>query len=171
MLQLLLDRFALCLSRSRRVEGLWIGGFLLDKHSLVFERVEAALNLIKTYDPLRYQRLLRDLERIWVFLVPGGLGQFRQSLNCCDLHERFVLAEATRPDQMAAAMVNEATHAGLIHCGIGYEPQFRARVEAVCFRRELAFAAKLPNGELIQREGESRLSNYRADDYWADEAF
>jgi hypothetical protein len=169
-LKLLLDRFALCLSRSHRVDGLWVGGFLLDKHSLVFERVDAALSLIKTYDPLRYRRILCDVERIWVFLVPGGLGQFRRSLKSCDIDERFVLAETTRPEQIAAVIVHEATHARLFHCGIGYEAELRARVEAVCCRRELAFAARLPDGDQIRDEGERRLAGYPSE-YWTAEAF
>jgi len=49
-------------SASRHIDGLWIGSFDIavevEQH---LRRVEEALNLIKTYDPLRYARLIRDL--------------------------------------------------------------------------------------------------------------
>jgi hypothetical protein len=56
--------------------------------------------------------------------------------------------------------VHEATHARLWHSGIGYEEPIRGRVEAVCFRRERAFAARLPDGEEIRRIAEAKLAYY-----------
>jgi hypothetical protein len=159
----------LLFSRGRRIDGLWIGRFLSDPR--VLDRVEEALRLIKTHDPVRYARLLRDLDRIWVTLLPTSLGEFSDALNACKVDERFVLAESSTPEMIAATIVHEATHARLMHRGIGYEGEaFRARVERVCFRRERAFAAKLPDGTEIRTQADSRLEGYPTE-YWADAAF
>jgi hypothetical protein len=141
------DRLMLWLSSGRHVDGLWVGTYFQTNAKQVMRRVEEALRLIKTYDQRRYDRVIRDLERVWVRLVPGALGQYKHSLRACELDERFVLAETSPPDVIAATIVHEATHARLWRCGIGYDENVRARIEAVCFRRELAFARMLPNGE------------------------
>jgi hypothetical protein len=54
---------------------------------------------------------------------------------------------------------------------IGYEEELRVRVEAVCFRRELAFAEKLPNGEQVRERAEKMLELCASRDYWANTAF
>jgi hypothetical protein len=131
--------------------------------------VEEALRLIKVYDRLRYDRLIRDLERMWVRILPGALGCFNHSLHACELDRRFVLDETSLPEFIAAAIVHEATHARLMRCGIGYEEGLRARVEAICFRRELAFATKLPNREQVREQAERRLGIPHA--YWTNAAF
>jgi len=164
------DRIAFRLSRSTYFDGLWVGCFFVDRSSEAFGRIEDALRLIKAHDPVRYRRVLRDLDRVWVTLLPGSLGRFRNAFKSCDLDERFVLAETTSPEEIAAAIVHEATHARLLHCGIGYEPELRARVETICFRRELAFAAKLPDGKRARADAEARLTGY-APDYWTNQAF
>jgi hypothetical protein len=47
----------------------------------------------------------------------------------------------------------------------------RSRVEAICLRRERAFAAKLPNGaQIAERAGHSLIA-YAGQSYWTDEAF
>jgi hypothetical protein len=166
----LLDGLALRLSDSRRIEGIWVGCFGVEKSGGALGRVEEALCLIKTYDSLRYDRLLRDIDRIWVNLLFGSNGEYRNSLRLCVLDERFVLGDTTRPEQIASVIVHEAAHARLKHCGIGYQAELRARVEAVCFRRQRAFAAKLPDGEEVTRDAESRLAGYPSD-FWTDDAF
>jgi len=166
----LIDRFELrFLSGSaRHIDGLWVGG--LEATSPGWSRLEQSLQLIKAHDPLRYRRILRDLERVWVRLLVEGLGSFNQALSACQLDERFVLAETTSPEEIAATIVHEATHARLMRCRIGYPEELRARVEAVCFRRELAFSAKLPNGGQVREQAELRLE-HTSPDYWTNESF
>jgi hypothetical protein len=163
------DRLELRLSNGRCIDGLWIGG-LESEPSPVLDRVEEALRLIKGYDRSRYDRLRRDLERIWVRIVPGALGCFNYSLHACELDRRFVLAEASSPELIAAAIVHEATHARLMRRGVGYAEDLRVRVEAICCRRELAFAGKLPNGEQLRAQAERRLTDI-PNDYWTNAAF
>jgi hypothetical protein len=157
----------LWLSSGRRVDGMWVGTYFQRNAEQVMRRVEEALRLIKTHDERRYKRLIGDLDRVWVRLVPGGLGKYTHSLGACELDERFVLAE-TSPEMIAATIVHEATHARLWRCGFGYDENVRGRVEAVCIRRELAFARRLPNGELVYEQAQDALSNPPAT--WTDTA-
>ncbi|MER8518075.1 hypothetical protein NKI48_17015 [Mesorhizobium sp. M0644] len=120
------------------------------------DKVAAALRLIQKFDPVRYSRLVRDLKRIWITINPGAAAQFVKSTSTCELDRRFVLGEHTLSDQIASAIVHEATHARLHQRGIGYEEELRHRVEWVCMRRELAFAAKLPDGASIRQWVEAR---------------
>ena len=125
---------------------------------LSLRRVEEALSVIKLYSPLQYMRVIGNLDRVWVSLELSSLGCFRRSLNACVLDERYVLAAATTPEMLAKTIIHEATHARLDHCGIYYDDEKkRVRIEAVCMRRELAFAAKLPQGAPLQEEVERTM--------------
>src|SRR5262249_52879499 len=126
------ERMMIRLSDSRLVDGLWIGVGKAKAPELALRRVEEALCLIKVFDRVRYNRLIRDLERVWVTPLPGYSGCFSYLLGACKLDPRFVLAETTLPEMIASTIVHEATHARLQRCGIGYEEELRGRVEAVC---------------------------------------
>jgi hypothetical protein len=155
---LLSDRVMLWLSSGRSVDGLWVGTYFQTNADQVLRRMEEALRLIKIHDQMRYKRLINDLDRVWVRLVPGALGRYVHTLRACELDERFVLADSSLPEVIAATIVHEATHARLCRCGIGYDEIVRSRVEAVCFRRELAFARKLPNGEHVRERALAYLA-------------
>jgi hypothetical protein len=121
------------LSVSKRIDGLLVGTWESDANAeAVFRRVEGALGLIKAHDRLRYERLLRDLERLRVWLLPGGCGSYKKGLRSCELDSRFVLSETSSLEMIASTIVHQATHARLMRCGIGYEMELRARVEAAC---------------------------------------
>ena len=62
------DRVMLRLSAGRLVDGLWIGTFESEAEPIL-RRVEELLRLIKTYDRHRYNRIVGDLERVWVRLL------------------------------------------------------------------------------------------------------
>jgi hypothetical protein len=162
------DRVMLWLSSGKRIDGLWVGTYFQTNAGTVMRRIEEALRLIKIHDRRRYDRLGKDLTRIWVRLVPGALARFVPTLATCELDERFVLADTSSPELIAAAIVHEATHARLWRSGIGYDENLRARVEAACFRRELAFAAKLPNGERVREQARDGLAIPPAS--WTDNA-
>jgi hypothetical protein len=165
----LIDKLQLWRSTSKRIDGLWVGVFEPEPAPLL-QRVERALGLIKSYDRVRYVRLNQDIERVWVRLVPHALGTFNESIDTCELDSRFVRAETSTPEQIAAAIVHEATHARLLRRGIDYSPDLRPRVEAVCLRREIAFAARLPNGAQIRESAKRMLESCNADDDWSDAA-
>lgn len=152
------DRLMLRLSKSEHVDGLWVGVF--DDHpEAMLRRLKNALELIKAHDPLRYSHLIRDLKRLWVCGGLSTIGCFNYRLGACQFDDRFVLAETTTPELLASAIVHEATHARLWNWGIRYDEPLRPRVEAVCVRRQLAFAKKLPDGRRSQEWAERILAS------------
>ncbi|UCI20906.1 hypothetical protein FJ970_08090 [Mesorhizobium sp. B2-1-8] len=127
-----------------------------DKGGRDVDKVVAALQLIRGVDPIRYRQVVRDLSRIWITTIAGAAGQFIQSTSTCELDERFLAAEHISVEEVAGAIVHEATHARLHHWAIGYDEELRDRLEGICMGRELAFAAKLANGTGIRRWVEAR---------------
>lgn len=85
----LTTRLLLRTSTSTRVDGLWIGSFEGDAEPRL-RRVKEALDLIKTYDPVRYAHLIRDLERVWVTVIVGGIAHFDPSIWTCVLDPRLI---------------------------------------------------------------------------------
>lgn len=136
-------------------------------------RVEEALQLIKNRDSLHYSRVINNLERIWVRLLSGDLAHYERSLKACVFDERYVLLETTPIEWIASTIVHEATHARLEQWGISYVGEKkRARIEAICIRRELNFVAKLPQSEPLQEETVRRLEWCAGDhDHFSDASF
>jgi hypothetical protein len=169
----LADRIALYSSKSRSIDGLWIGAFTTGEAEPSLRRVDEALNVIKRYDPLQYMRVIRNLDRVWVTLEPISRACFRRSINACVLDERYVLAATTTPEMFVKTIIHEATHARLDHWGVNYDDETkRVRIEAVCMRRELAFAAKLPLGTPLQEEVEHTMQRCAANpEYFSNASF
>jgi hypothetical protein len=154
-----MDRIALWLTADRKViDGLWVGSYHGENAEAALQRVEAALALIKTWDRPRYGRLTRDLDRVWVRRIASGAGHLDQRLWACILDEGFVLDESTDAEMIAGAIVHEAAHARLDRVGFNYEEDQRERVEAICNRRMLAFARKLPDGSGVRAWAEANLA-------------
>jgi hypothetical protein len=162
------DRVMLWLSSGKDIDGLWVGTYFQSNSEAVMGRVEAALGLIKAHDRSRYERLARDLDRVWVRLLTTGVAQFDPSLRACLVDERFVLAETTDIAHIAAVIAHEATHARLWRQGFGYDEAVRQRVEAICLRREVALAQKLPDGARIRQWADDALA--MSPDYWTNAA-
>lgn len=144
------DRLELWMSKGRTIDGLWVGTFESDDHHPALHRVEDALRLIKRHAPLSYHRITRDLDRIWVNLIPSGEAHYQRSLNACVLDERYLLKETMTLEKLASTIVHEATHARLERWGIVYEEKARNRIEAICPRRELNLAASLPDAAALR---------------------
>jgi hypothetical protein len=147
----LVERFDLWVSTSRVVDGLWVGTWEAEPHP-AFRRVEEALQLIKRHDQLNYLRVIRNLDRIWVHLIPSAQAHYDRTLNACVLDERYLLKEEMTLDRIASTIVHEATHARLEGWGIIYEEESRYRIEAIYLRRELNFLTKLPDSEHLKEE-------------------
>jgi hypothetical protein len=126
-------------------------------------RVEDALRLIKRHDPLNYSRIIHNLDRIWVHLIPSAAAHYERTLNACVLDERYVLEETMTLERIASTIVHEATHARLEGWGITYEEKSRYRIEAICLRRELNFLIKIPDGGPL-REARARALEWCASD-------
>jgi hypothetical protein len=165
-----MGRIMLWLTTARRsADGLWLGAYSDGNAEAVLVRVEAALSLIKTQERPRYDRLCRDLDRIWVRDLDSSAAHFDPALRACVLDERFVLDGDTDATILAATIVHEATHARLWHYGFGYEEACRHRVETICLRRELAFARRLPDGQPARERAEAALA--LPPSYFTDAAF
>ncbi|MDG4880926.1 hypothetical protein [Mesorhizobium sp. WSM4884] len=136
-------------SASQTIDGLVIVG---DKGT---DKIVGALDVIREFDPVRYKRLLRDVRQVLVTVLPASVAQWAETSQACELDERYLVSETTTPERVASTIVHEATHARLMRCGIGYEEKLRDRVERVCLRREIAFAARLPAGTDTARRVEA----------------
>ncbi len=163
-------RIMLRFSKSRYLDGLWIGTWEMEAEPIL-QRIEEALLLIKRSDRIRYDRLLRDLDRVWVLLLPSSIAIFEYAIYTCEIDTRYCLDETTTPELLAAVIVHEATHARLWRRGIGYEEAQRPHIEEICIRREIAFAAKLPNGEAVREQAERSLAFCATGEYWTSAAF
>lgn len=167
----LVDRIEFWLSKSREIDGLWVGTWEAEPHP-AFRRVEDALRLIKRHDTLHYSRVTRNLERIWVGVIPSALAHYDPSLNACVLDERYVLKETMTLENLASTIVHEATHARLDRWSIRYEETLRYRIEAICLRRELNFLTKLPDSAHLKEEITSALEWCATDrDHLSDASF
>lgn len=146
-----IDRLFVRFSRSRTIDGLWVGTSESKPHPAL-QRVLEALALIKRHDALHYSRVIGRLDRVWVHLIPSAQAHYDQPLNACVLDERYVLDETMSTARIASTIVHEATHARLEGRGILYYEKDRYRIEAVCLRRELNFLAGLPDAEPLREQ-------------------
>ena len=164
------DRVMLAISITRQFDGIWIGSCRRSQDDLT--RIERALLLVNQHSPVHYSRIIRELERIWINLVPHGVAAYYHSLKACVLDERFVEDTATSVEHIASAIVHESTHARLERYGIAYDEDQRARIEGICFRRELALAVRLPDGAKLQQGIVASLDWYKANpDYFREPQF
>ena len=131
-----------------------------EDRALVFERIEKALELIKTYDSRRFAQIHRYIKSIFVFGDPTAYGYWHQSLQMCELQENFVRAEDTSISRIASAIIHEAAHARLMRLGFGYEEPTRLRIEQICFDAERAFVRRLPYGEDLAEELDEKQAYY-----------
>lgn len=113
------------------------------------ERVETALALIRDFDPLRYKRLCKDLNRINVRLLAGSIGRFVPQTKTCELELRYLEREDITHELIAALIVHEASHARLHQVGIRYPEPLRERIEDFCVRQEFLFGKKLERGGVV----------------------
>ena len=151
-----IDYFIIKSSPNESVDGLWIGCFSSRRESVQsLAQVRAALYLIKTYDPYRYKRVLARFDKILVLDIPAR-GQFIEDLRRCVLNRDF--ATTATVEEVASTIVHEATHGELMRRGIGYGAEIRQRVEDICTRQELAFAAKIPSFEKLVERAEMKLA-------------
>ncbi|MGO1077775.1 hypothetical protein [Inquilinus sp. CA228] len=133
----------------------------------ILDRVGQALQLIKTHDPYRYRRVLNELDRVWVHLLPNGAAHFVPELRRCVIDPRLIVSSSS--EFIASVIVHEATHGRLMRYRVGYSEEIRRRVEILCMRQEQAFARRIPNGEELKQSIDRRLG--LPPETWTDEAF
>jgi hypothetical protein len=167
--QTLINRGLWALSRRGSAQGLFIGvPWNEPNRSIAETKLRAAINLIAAREPRRLSRMRRDLDRILITTVQIARGQFHSPLRMCLLDEDHFCHASTTAEDLALTLVHEATHARLFAVGLGYPPDLRGRIERVCMRQELAFAARLVNaaGHVARLERALMLP----DSTWSDAA-
>ena len=165
----LFKRASLAVSKRREVVGVPVWHLLPVEPKATEElaRVTQAIELIARTDPRRFGRLRSDLRGIWI-VGSAGAGEYESHLQLCALDPSYILrADVTVPD-IAATIVHEATHARLWACGFRYDQAIRPRIERVCIKAEIAFAARLQDGVSVVRRAEYKLT--RVHDAWTDHA-
>jgi len=131
-----------------------------------------ALALVKQYSPVHYSCIINNLERIWINVLKHNGAEYDRSLDACVFDERFLAHEDASTNRIASAILYEATHARLERYGIVYEEGRRVRIEAICLRRELALAARLPDSAQLQQLISDNLNWHLANpDFFSDAQF
>ena len=116
--------------------------------ALTYERLNEALELLRSHVPARYSRVLRSLNGFLVVGTDSINADYDPANSVCRLGEKFIAAPTTTAAALACTVVHEATHAWLFRLGIGYHPAIRHRVELVCIKASLFAAQRLPGAEV-----------------------
>jgi hypothetical protein len=152
----------------REINGIDVGILWREEevHDCAFRKITAALDLIELHDPRSLMRLRAHADGILVFGRGDYLGKWVSQARLIVLKEAYATSPSTEPAELASTLVHEGTHAWLDSRGLPYTADRRARMEAICFRNELAFARRLPEpGELISRVNRQLA---RDPEYWTD---
>ena len=166
---LLVNRFMFAVSRKHSRGDIKIA-MLFDKNdSAIASKIDQALNLISKFDPRRYRQIKRDVKRIWIAAAPGYCAQWIDELQTCILDTDYFRRIDISASEMATTIIHEATHARLDKFKIGYSEEIRVRVEQICFKSEIAFAKRLPDGLKLVEVAESKLQI--SEDYWTNAQF
>jgi hypothetical protein len=151
------------LAERREIQGVPVAVGCEDADQ-VFDKIEAAFELLEFYGKQALAGLRKDTNGVWVDDVSPGIAQWRRDHRLVVVDEDYVRDPATSPRHVASALIHEVTHARLERMGFEYVQDRRERIEKACFRRELAFARRLPPGaEALVAEAEAQLA--RPPDY------
>lgn len=112
-----------------------------------FRHCTGALELIRTFDPQRFEQIRRDVRIL--ALTTRGFCSYEHALRAVFL-DVDVLKRG--PDYLAATLVHEATHARLYRSGIRDYAAHADRHERECVAEEIEFASRLPGSERLVEE-------------------
>lgn len=157
------------------MEGLQVRAFLPGSWNASASVVEAktaeAFALLRDFGPRHLDRMRALTDGVLLFETVGEAGAWHRDARFVQLDTNFVSQSETKPIHVAATLVHEVTHAWLGSLGFSYFPsQRRARIEAICYRAEAAFARRVPGGEEAASEYED-IARAISDgfDIWSDE--
>jgi hypothetical protein len=140
-----------------------------DDADTAFAKIGGAFELLCKYGKRTLVDLRRDTDGIFVWATAGAFGEWQREARLVILEETHVLDDSTSCQDIASTLVHEGTHARLERLRFEYTPELRERIEKVCFRRELAFARRLPDAANLILQAEDQLA--RSPDYLTNEAF
>ena len=111
----------------------------------IFETcLKEAVWIINRFDPVRLQRIQRDLSN-GIVVVPSTSGaHYLPDIGVCILNSRRLLEGSHL--STALAIVHEAAHARL-RCVPNPTPEQRARIERICIGAQIAFVSRLPENQ------------------------
>ncbi len=148
---------------------------VIAKHDqVVFDRIEAALQLLEVAAPRILRRFCSDVRRIVVIGDETNHdATYDPILGYVFVTDRFAESEGLTAARFARLLVHEATHARIDHVGIPYEVGTRARIERACVKQELAFVRSVSDEPQLTAETEARVARWArlGEDNWSDERF
>lgn len=118
-----------------------------------FERLISGLNLIRAYDRIRYDRLRREMPR--VALVSAGGEVYDHGIRTY-FADRGVMQQRSI-EEIAMALVHEATHARISSRGIKTTGENVMKIEHLCVHQEIEFAKRLPDPDELVRHAKGKL--------------
>lgn len=122
-----------------------------------FAKITAAFDLLRDHGSRSLDDLRRHTNGVFVWATAGALGEWHRDTRLVVLEETHVNDQGTSARDIASTLVHESTHARLDAKGFTYSPERRARIEKVCFRRQLAFARRLSEGGDLVGQAERQL--------------
>ena len=140
-----------------------------DERARCEAQLRAALSLVDRYAPRAARTLKRLQVGVLVFGTDWALGAYYRDAALIKLKEQFVFDSGTSATALASLLVHELTHAWLEEHGVSYIEPRRARIERICFRAEVVFAARAPEGDQLLPRLRRHLS--RPASYWSEAAF
>lgn len=119
----------------------------IDAESDAAQRIGRALDLIRTRDPRRFNRIRRNIPEVVVNTVWGAAYDFH--LGICFIGHEDVKQGA--PEWVALLLVHESTHGELHRRGLELTAETHRRHEQICINEELRFARRLDGTEWVSR--------------------
>lgn len=160
-------KFTFAISRKFPRNDFKVAAFTSGK--IAFPKIDQALNLICKFDPRSYRRIQRDIKMILVFATPPYCAEWVGQLQMCVLDREYICRPDVLPEEIASTIIHEAAHARLDRAKINYNDGIRNRIERICVKSEIVFAKRLPNGEQLIENAESRLKI--PENYWTNSQF
>jgi hypothetical protein len=157
------------------LEGVQVRAFLPNSWDVPAPVVEAktaeAFALLRDFGPRYLDRVRALTNGVLLLESVDAAGAWHRDARLVQLDTEYIAQTETKPIHVAATLVHEVTHAWLDSLGFSYAPpQHRARIEAICYRAEAAFARRVPGGEEAAAEYDE-IARAISDglDVWSDE--
>lgn len=126
---------------------------------VIRERLEEALSLIEKYSPICMGNIRKDVNRILVSGNSTFHGQYVHKKKLIEIYETYVRNSDTTAEEISSIIVHEAQHARLFRLGFGYSEEVRERIERICFKSELNYGYRIPNGEKVISTAQNWLNS------------
>lgn len=111
--------------------------------------IDSALELIKQTSPPLFNRVKKEIRRI--YHLPCSGGKYKRSLRLCvidlEKHLAIVTEENSADAILATTLIHEATHGYLYSRGIKYSKSTHQRIEKICVKEENKFARMIGSEE------------------------